>query len=570
MGDDIRVEKNKGNDKTNKIQTFTIQYPFPDTKENISNHSQINPFSEMTRDQIITQALELHLQGKITEATEYYKYLIDQGFNDNRVFANYGSILSASGELEEAEIYLKKSIELNPNVSIQYVNLGRVLMDLKKSEEAEIILKKAIELNPEFIHSYNYLGNLLFSLGKLNESEIYIRKALEFSPDSADLYFNLSLILHQLGQLEEAKEVSIKGLKMKPNNAINYYNHSIIMKDLGKLKDAEDFIKKAIKLRDDYPDALFLLSFIQMFQDDYFSGLKNYEFRFRIEKAVKLHSEPKIPKWDGKSLERGEKLLIITEQGLGDTIHFMRYIPYLKHKGMDVLFCAQETLHDLIKESGIDSNPLTPKQANLITKGKYFPLLSLPMYFGVTKDNPLVSDPYIAIRNELIGKWENVLEQEKRPIVGISWQGNPLMEQGSLIVRSIPLETFSDLAKSDKYSFLSLQKGFGSEQLEDCSFKNKFVKCQNQICNTTNFLDTAAHIQNCDLIITNDSCVAHLAAGMGKPTWVLLSCDVKWTWRYGLGETTFWYPSMKLFHQKERGNWKEVMTRVLLELKHFL
>ena len=118
------------------------------------------------------------------------------------------------------------------------------------------------------------------------------------------------------------------------------------------------------------------------------------------------------------------------------------------------------------------------------------------------------------------------------------------------------------------YSFLSLQKGFGSEQLEDCSFKNKFVKSQKLVSSTYDFLDTAAHIQNCDLIITTDSCLAHLAGGMGKTTWVLLKACL--TWRYGLDDTTFWYPSMKLFHQKERDNWDEVMDRIAIELEDFL
>ena len=242
----------------------------------------------------------------------------------------------------------------------------------------------------------------------------------------------------------------------------------------------------------------------------------------------------------------------------------MRYILYLKQKGYEVIFCAQESLHSIIKESGIDSNPITNKEANQIIDGKYCPLLSLPLHLGVNQNNPIVSPPYISTKNELTAKWKDIFEEEERPIIGISWQGNPDVEIGFVKGRSIALEVFSKLVKTDKFRFLSLQKGFGTEQIEQCSFKNKFVKFQGLVNNTYDFLDTAAHIQNCDLIITTDSCLAHLAAGMGKTTWVLLKAWL--TWRYGLGETTFWYPSMKLFHQKETDNWDEVMDRIAIEL----
>ena len=159
---------------------------------------------------------------------------------------------------------------------------------------------------------------------------------------------------------------------------------------------------------------------------------------------------------------------------------------------------------------------------------------------------------------------ENLLSKERRPIIGIIWQGKPKMEttyQG----RSIPLETFATLAKNNNFKLLSLQKGFGSEQLDHCSFKNKFVQCQSQIDVTWDFLENAAIIENCDLIITSDTAIAHLAGGMGKQTWLLLHHLSEWRW--GLeGANTFWYPSMKLFRQKERHNWQEVMERVSIAI----
>jgi hypothetical protein len=242
----------------------------------------------------------------------------------------------------------------------------------------------------------------------------------------------------------------------------------------------------------------------------------------------------------------------------------MRYIPYLRDQGIDVSFSAQEKLHSLIKASGIDSNPLTPEQSNLVSEGQWIPLLSLPRFLKVNPENPIISKPYIYSTDNLNQQWKEILSSEKRPIVGINWQGNPKLEtnyQG----RSIPLEEFSMLIDNNDITMLSLQKGFGSEQLDHCSFKNKFVECQSQIDNTWDFLENAAIIENCDLIITCDTSIAHLAGGMGKAVWLLLRDVPYWTW--GLkGETTFWYPSMRLFRQKERHNWSEVMIRVSNQL----
>jgi len=244
----------------------------------------------------------------------------------------------------------------------------------------------------------------------------------------------------------------------------------------------------------------------------------------------------------------------------------MRYLQKLKQQGFDFSFYAQEKLHSLIKASDIDQDPLTPEQANQISTGQWIPLLSLPKYLKVNPKNPIISEPYIFSSKALNKKWKNILSQEKGPIIGINWQGNPDIEKGSVKGRSIPLDIFSMISDHDKITLLSLQKGFGTEQLQNCSFKNKFVKCQSQINSTWDFLENAAIINNCDLIITTDTSIAHLAGGMGKSTWLLLKYIPEWRW--GLeGESTFWYPSIKLFRQKERNNWQEVMERVAFQLK---
>jgi hypothetical protein len=195
----------------------------------------------------------------------------------------------------------------------------------------------------------------------------------------------------------------------------------------------------------------------------------------------------------------------------------------------------------------------------------------------IRPDRPLITEPYLFTTEAAAARWKQILgadlphehRSEQGCLVGIHWQGNPVAEQAELRGRSLPLEAFSPLAAERACTFLSLQKGFGSEQLDGCSFRDRFDTCQLQVNETWDFVETAAIIAHCDLIITSDSAVAHLAGGMGKRTWLLLHQVPDWRW--GLdGERTFWYPSMRLFRQREAGNWSELMQRVAAALGEHL
>ncbi len=213
---------------------------------------------------------------------------------------------------------------------------------------------------------------------------------------------------------------------------------------------------------------------------------------------------------------------------------------------------------------------MTFEEANQVTETQWIPLLSLPKYLHVSPQNPIITQPYISVPDQLLKKWQNLLavdKQDNKPIIGINWQGNPSVEKTALRGRSIPLESFAPIAKKMKAKFVSLQKGFGSEQLKDCSFPEAFVNCQSQVEQILDFEETAAIIASCDLIITTDTVVAHLAGGLGKKTYLLTQYVPDWRW--GLEkETTFWYPSIKLFRQTRRDDWNSVINRIILELEN--
>ncbi len=503
--------------------------------------------------------------GKLQDAELSTRKAIELNPNFADAHSSLGNILRDLGNLKEAELLQRKAIEINPNLAEAYTNLGSILSDLGQLKEAELSCRKAIKINPNLAEAHNNLGSILKDFGSLEEAEVSTRKAIEINPDFADAHSNLSVILRDLSKLKEAEVSCRKAIKINPNLAEAHNNLGSILKDFGSLEESELSTRKAIEINPNFADAYFNLSLIELLKGNYQSGLKNYELRAKRKKGLSMQVKPNIPKIGDMKLVKGDKLLIVSEQGLGDTLQFMRYIPHLRTLGLDVTFSAQTKLHSLIQSSGIDSQPLTPEEASEISEGKWMPLLSLLTFLKVNPRNPIISKPYILSTDELNQKWKNLLSKEKRPIVGINWQGNPAMEK-TYQGRSIPLEIFATLSELKDIVMVSLQKGFGSEQLNNCSFKHKFVKCQTQVNSTWDFLENAAIIKNCDLIITCDTAIAHLAGGMGKKVWLLLRDIPFWYW--GLtGESTFWYPSMRLFRQQERHNWKNVMERVSSELQ---
>lgn len=315
-----------------------------------------------------------------------------------------------------------------------------------------------------------------------------------------------------------------------------------------------------------YVDAQKNLGMAELKQGNFSSGFINYEARFLMPNGSDtLEVIPKCPRWDGDLVPDGTPLLLVCEQGLGDTLQFMRYAIPLRELGFVVRICAPQKLHSLIQVSGIDPSPLLAEQAALITDGVWCPLLSVPQLLGVTPQNPLITSPYIKTSVELVDKWHVALKEEMRPLIGLHWQGNPAHEKTNNYGRSLPLESFGPLAAQTKGTLISLQKGHGVEQLDACTFKSRFVHCQDQITEALDFLETSAIVANCDVVVTSDTSLAHLAAGMGQKVCLLLKKHAEWRWLIN-EDSSFWYPSVKLFRQFERGCWDDVILRVIHDL----
>ena len=491
-----------------------------------------------------------------------YKKAIRFDIENLRAHYNLGLISKAAGELNDALSSFTTVAKLKPDLAEAHISIGAILHEQGQTTVAIASLKKALSYQPNSAQALSNLGNSLCNLGDLEAAVNALQRAISIDPNYAEAHNNLGLALQKTGNLSAAISSFETALHLKKMFPEALSNLGLTLQEKGEIKNAISSFNAALQLNPYLVEVKSNLAMAQLLNGDYQQGLENYEFRFSTKTGLNaLLNKPKFSQWDGRDLKSGQKLLLISEQGLGDTIHFMRYAIILRQRGLDVNLCAQPKLHSLIRASGIDSSPIPPEEITDSEDAHWLPLLSILRHLRVTADDPIISDPYIKAPDSLMMTWKEHLSSERRPIIGINWQGNPSHETTNSKGRSLPLETFAPIVQKTNASLLSLQKGFGSDQLETCSFRDRFVSCQDQINDTWDFLETAAIIANCDLVITSDTSVAHLAGGMGKTTWLLLKNVPEWRW--GLkGDTTFWYPSMRLFRQKERGNWNKVMEQV--------
>ena len=516
------------------------------------------------------QAIALMNRGKPQEAEAIYQELIAAGTGNHFVYQNLAALCGMQGRFGERIQLLRKALQLKPNDPNAHYNLGNALQEQGNLDAAIASYNSALQLKPHYPEAHNNLGVALKELGNLDAAIASYNSALQLKPNYPDAHNNLGVALQEQGNLDAAITSYNSALQLKPNYPDAHNNLGVALQQLGNLDAAIASYNSALQLKPNDPEAHKNLSTAELLAGDYKSGWQRYKYRFQCKQSEGiLNANPSCRRWDGEDLPKDKKLLLVSEQGLGDTLQFVRYATVLRDQGLSVSLCAPRNLHTLIQISGIDPSPLTPEQANQVNEGCWIPLLSVPRHLDVSPENTIITEPYLKTTDQLISKWDNILSEEQRPVIGINWQGNPSHEKTNSIGRSLPLETFAPIASNSKASLLSLQKGFGSEQLATCSFKDRFVSCQDQINGTWDFLETAAIVANCDLVITSDTSVAHLAGGMGKTTWLLLKKVPDWRW--GLkGDDTSWYPSMRLFRQTERSNWDETMERVAKALQeHF-
>ena len=470
-----------------------------------------------------------------------------------------GFILLGKNKLEEAEASLRRALQLKPDFPEAYTNLGNVLKEMERMDEAEASYRRAIELNPHYSAAYNNLGVILNHMGRLEEAQTSLRRALQLDPDSASAHCNLGTVLYAMKKRGEAEARYRRAIDIDADSADAHMNLGTILKEMGRFDEAESSYREAIRLKPDYSDAYLNLGLLFLSLGRYAEGWLFYEFRIDPRRKVIRHPDPSISRWKGESLA-GKTLVLYPEQGNGDYIQFIRYAPMLKARGVfRLIVVCYPTLKPLLETmSGVDEikTRFMPDESH-----DYWVLpMSLPLYLGTTLETIPVNIPYLHALPERISKWRLSAEGLK---VGLVWKGNK--EHGNDQNRSLPeLPVLAPLWKVAGVTFYSLQKGQGEDEAKSPPADQPLIHLGSDV---EDFADTAAIIAQLDLVICVDTSVAHLAGAMGKPCWVMLPCiDTDWRWLRDR-EDSPWYPSMRLFRQKESGKWDNVVQHLCLALR---
>jgi len=499
-------------------------------------------------------------QNKLEEALDCYRRATEVEPHNAHALINQAHVFTRLGRLEDAIGCYRRALQTTPNSAPTHDSLGVLLMRQGKFTEAEQAFLAAIELKPEFADAHHHFGMLLLEQKREIEALRYLEQAVRLNPSDADAHTNLGNLCRVQGLPERGVFHCREAIRLKPSCVEAHINLGVALRDLGRTDAALQSYERAVQLSPDHPDAHWNRALALLLAGNYAAGWTEYEWQWkrRGEQPRKFAQ----PTWDGSALGR-RTMLLYAEQGLGDTLQFIRYAPLIKRQdGIVVLECQPELVRLLRRCAGIDL---------VVSRGDALPafdvqaaLLSLPRIFATTLESVPAAVPYLTADRDRVVDLHKRLQGGDALKVGIVWRGNPSHQNDRF--RSVPLEQLLPLMQMPGVAFYSLQKGAGREQLAALSDRLQIIDLSEHL---NDFDDTAAAVANMDVIIGCDTSVAHLAGALGVPTWVLLPAVPDWRWMLNRMYTP-WYPTVKLFRQTTLGVWDDVVETVSQTLEGML
>ncbi|MHB8493278.1 MAG: tetratricopeptide repeat protein [Casimicrobiaceae bacterium] len=499
--------------------------------------------------------------GDIPAAEGYYRLAVQLNPRFADAYSNLGGLYQRQGDLEKAEEVIRQALEIRPDNADALNNLGGVLQERGDLDAAEECLRAALRVHPDLPPAMHNLGTVLRMMGRLQEAERYCRRALEIDPTSAAAVNNLATVLGQRGDLDAAERACRDALRLDPSCAPAYSNLGSIFRERGDMRTAEASYRDALRIDPGHPHIEYDLSILALLQENYEEGFELYESRFHCagrDFAATRNSHRKlaaVPLWRGEPLS-GKRIYIWSEQGLGDTLMVMRYLPLLRARGalhlsvqcdpaLERVVASMSEVDEVIARSDAVPDDRTDFHCSM---------MSLPHRFGTRIGNVPNTVPYLHVPDTLAAEFAKLMRGITKPRVGLAWAGNRTLRDDAR--RSIPLKQFAALFRHPQIQLMSLQKGEAAKDWIDLAKTgSEFIeRCED-------FMDTAALVTNLDLVVTVDTAVAHLAGALGKPVWLLNRFGSEWRW--GLErEDSPWYPTMMQFRQRGRGHWGETIDRV--------
>ncbi|MBF2026314.1 MAG: glycosyltransferase family protein [Oscillatoriales cyanobacterium C42_A2020_001] len=503
-------------------------------------------------------AISRHQAGHLVQAEQIYRQILQQQPQNVDALSLLGVIACQQGKLEEGIALYRQALSIRPehrqareNLNLALCRQGKRLID-----EAIANFNLMINFSSNNASTHLTLGGIYQEQGMLEQALYHYQQALAVNPTDPNILNRMGVVLQIQNKPNLAIHFHQRVLAMQPNNVDALISLAKARLDQGDVDAALKYADQALMVNPDHAVSRYNRSLMLLIKGDFQQGFPEYEWRLKTTEFPPCPFTQ--PKWDGSDLN-GKTLLLHAEQGLGDTIQFIRYAAIATQKGGRVILTCHRPLMRLLSTiPGIEQ--IVPMGLPLPDFHVYIPLLSLPAVLGTTLDTVPAQVPYLTLPDTQF-QLPPTRGSASRLKVGIVWSGGNLYKRNQ--TRSFSLVEYQPLLEVPDVAFYSLQKGVPQLEITDLGWKDRLVDLSEQL---TDMTDTAAAIAQLDLVITVDTSVAHLAGALGKPVWVLLSHVPDWRWMDNRDDSP-WYPTMRLFRQQSPGNWQEVMQRVITALQ---
>ena len=499
----------------------------------------------------------LRLQGRDEEAMACYAEALRRRPDSPEAAVNLAALCLRQRREKEAEAWARRALKARPGLTEALSNLAMALVDQQRYEEAEQHARQAVAHAPAMAHLYSNLASVLLHQKRWEEAERECRRALELQPGHPEASLNLGVILQATDRLEEAAALLHDLLAAEPANAAAWTNLGTVRAAEARHDAALFCFEEALRHQPDHAKAHFCHSLELLGRGRMEEGLAEYEWRWKVARPSRVSAGPA---WEGGSLE-GRTILLYAEQGLGDTIQFARYIPLVAARGGRVVVECQPAAAPIVRLASGVAEVILPEDA-LPHFDVQAALMSLPRILGAPAPGTPCGMPYVAFDREKAKRIAAQLGPKHGLRAGLAWAGNP--ENGCDRRRSMPLAVMAPLGACAAVEWFSLHVGEKARQ--EASASGGWIK--SVLSDMGGLVELAALMACLDLVITVDTMPAHLAGALGRPVWNLLCAAPDWRWGRD-GESSPWYPSMRLFRQSHPGDWQEVVERVSEALRGF-
>lgn len=480
---------------------------------------------------------------------------------------NLARALESAGDIPAAEAHLRRALALQPDYPEACLNLANIHKHKGEPQQAEALYRNALSARPDYANAAYNLGILFKDQGRLTEALDSLRLAVQFSPGFAMAHNNLGIVLRSLNQTGEAEECFRRALELDPNCMEAIANLGNIQDASGRTGEALSNYEKALSFAPDLAELHLNHAYTLLKSGNFRDGWREHEWRWKTGIFRSAWPDYTQTLWDGANLD-GKRILLWYEQGLGDTLQFIRYAPLVAKKGGRVTVLCQPSLKSLV-QSCRDIECVVADDEPLPEFDVHCPLMSLPLMLCTELSDIPADIPYLFPDPAHAAAWRDRLDACAKNAfkIGLVWAGNPRKDlpEANLVDarRSVRLNAFLPLLKTPSAVFFSLQKGETSVQVDEIPEPLRPLDFSGE---WANFSDTAAFVANLDLVITVDTSVAHLTGALGRETWLLSRSDGCWRWLLERSDSP-WYPALRIFRQTTPGNWAPVIEEVATSLQ---